>query len=115
ASQVVFKGAVRIKRITGAQVEAREIICQLCWQFGILGEEARERSVFDRAYCLRVKSVFSKRRNVPVTKDLDVRSWTGVAQRLKGWQSENEIADRAAADDQNAIHTDGYSSEIGRA
>jgi len=41
---------------------------------------------------------------VPVTKDLDVRIWTGVAERLKGWQSENEIADRAAADDQNAVH-----------
>jgi hypothetical protein len=53
---------------------------------------------------LRVKSVFSKRRNVPVTKDFDVRIWTGVAQRFEGWQSENEIADRAAADYQNAVH-----------
>ena len=39
-----------------------------------------------------------------VTKDLDVRVWTSLTQRLERWQSKNEIADRATADDQNAVH-----------
>ena len=39
-----------------------------------------------------------------VTKDLDVRVWTSLAQRPERWQSKNEIADRATADNQNAVH-----------
>ena len=102
APQVVFKDPIGIKQITDNQIEARKIICQLRRQLRILREEARERPIFNRAYCLRVKSVFRKHRNVLVTKNLDLCIWTGVTQRFKRWQRENEVADCTTADDENA-------------
>src|SRR6266481_7478127 len=102
APQVVFKDPIGIKQITDNQIEARKIICQLRWQLRIPREEARERPIFDGAYCLGVKSVFRKHGNVFVTKNLDGCMRTGVSQRLERRQRENEIANCAAADQQNA-------------
>src|SRR5438094_3850925 len=103
-AHVVFKDAVRIIQITNDQIETGEIICQLRWQFRIPGEEARERSVFDRAYCLRVKSLFGKYRNVFVTKNLNVCMWTSVAQSLEARHGANKIAGPPAADNQDVPH-----------
>src|SRR6266700_7708620 len=102
AAQVVYKDSIWIIQIADDQIETREIIYQFCWQFRVPREEAGERPVLDRACCLRVKPIFRKYRNVLVTKNLDMRTRTGVPQRLERRQGENEIADRAAADHQNA-------------
>src|SRR5262249_36185524 len=73
-AEVVFKDSIRIKQIANDQIETGEVICQLCWQFRIPREEFGERPVLDRAYCLRVKPVLCKNRNVLVTKNLDMRA-----------------------------------------
>ena len=39
-----------------------------------------------------------------VAENLNVCARIGVTQCLERWQGEDEIADRAAADDQNAFH-----------
>ena len=38
-----------------------------------------------------------------VTEDLDMRLWIRIAKRLERWQGENEIANRAAADNEEAF------------
>jgi hypothetical protein len=48
--------------------------------------------------------VFRNRRDVFVTENLDMRVRPRFPQRLERRQSQDEIADRAAADHQNAIH-----------
>ena len=40
-----------------------------------------------------------------VAENLDMGAWKGVTQRLERRQSKNEIADGAAADYQNPVHT----------
>jgi len=82
-AQIFFKNPVGIVEITNNQIEIRKIVGQFCRQCQIPGEKARERPVFDRAYCLRVKAVFRERRDVLVTKNLDVCIRTGVTQRLE--------------------------------
>jgi len=52
---------------------------------------------------LRIEPIFREHRDVLVTKNLNVRIRVGVTERLDRWQGKNEIADRAAADDQNAL------------
>ena len=54
--------------------------------------------------CLRVEPIFCKRCNVLVAEDLDMCLRPRVTKRFERRQSENEIADCAAADHQNAIH-----------
>jgi hypothetical protein len=39
-----------------------------------------------------------------VTEDFNVGVWISLTQRFERWQSKNEIANRAAADDQNTVH-----------
>ena len=103
-AQIFFKNPVGVVEITNNRIEIRKIVGQLCRQCQIPGEKARERPVFDRTYCLRVKAVFRERRNVLVTKNLDVCIRTGVTQRLERWQCQDEIANCAAADYQNVVH-----------
>jgi hypothetical protein len=40
-----------------------------------------------------------------VPEDLNVRVRISIAQHLQRWQSEDKIANRSAADHQNAVHT----------
>jgi hypothetical protein len=53
---------------------------------------------------LSVKSVFSKHGDMFVPEDLNVRVRISIAQHLQRWQSKDKIANRAAADHQNAVH-----------
>ena len=52
-----------------------------------------------------VKPVLGQRRNVLVTEDLKVRMRKASRNDLERWQSENEIANCAAADHQNPVHS----------
>jgi cytochrome c-type biogenesis protein CcmH/NrfF len=53
---------------------------------------------------LRVKPVFREHCDVLVTEDLNMRIGMGVTERVKAWQSKNEITDCATADYQNSVH-----------
>ena len=103
AAEVIFKNSVWIVQITDDQIETRQVVCQLCWQFRSPREEFGERPIFDRAYCLRVKAVLGKNCNVLVTKNLDMRTRPGIPQRFERRQGQDEIADCAAADHQYAL------------
>lgn len=103
-AQIILKDSIRIVEIADDQIETRKIRSQLWRQFGILRKKTGERSVFDRTNGLRVEPIFRKHCNVLVTEDLDVRVRIRLTQGLQCWQSENEIPDRAAADNQNAVH-----------
>src|SRR5206468_10502286 len=104
AAQIFFEDLVRVIKVTDNQVEAGEVIGEFRRQFRLGREKCRKRSVFDRSHCLRVKPILRKHRNVLVTEYLDVRTRSGVPQRLERRQSQNEITDRATADHQNALH-----------
>ncbi len=75
----------------------RQFWRQIC----VFGKESRKQCRFNRANALGIKAILSKRRDVFVAENFDVRVWIGVAQCLQRRESENEIADRAAANDKN--------------
>ena len=53
---------------------------------------------------LRIEPLLRKHCNVLVAENLHVRLRSRVTKRFERGQSENEIADCAAADHQNAVH-----------
>ena len=55
-------------------------------------------------YRLRIEPIFCEHCNVFVAEDFNMRSRPRVTKRFERGQSENEIADCAAADHQNAVH-----------
>ena len=59
--QIVFENLIRIVEIAENQIEAAEIIAQIERKLRVSGEEARERTVFNRADGVRVKSLIRER------------------------------------------------------
>src|SRR5436190_13850014 len=59
-----------------------------------------------------METFFRERGDVPVAEDFQVRFGEPIAQQFDRGQSEDEVADRAAADDENAIHRNGPRSSI---
>jgi hypothetical protein len=55
-------------------------------------------------HCLCIEPILCKHRNKLVAENLDVRLRPRITKRFEGGQSENEIADCAAADHQDAVH-----------
>ncbi len=102
--QTVFENLIRIVEIAENQVEAAEIIPQIERKLRVSGEEAGERSVFNRSDGVRVKSFIRDDRDMRVTKDLDSRLWMGSAQCFQRRQGQNEIAKRPAANDENSFN-----------
>ena len=107
APQIVVENLIRIVEIAENQVEAAEIIAQIERKLRVSGEEARERSVFNRSDGIGVKSFIRDDRDMRVTKDLDSRLWMGSAQCFQRRQGQNEIAKRPAANDENSFNKRG--------
>ena len=102
--QIVFENLIRIVEIAENQIEAAEIIAQIEWKLRVPGEEPGERSVFNRSDGVGVKSLIRDDRDMRVTKDLDTRLWMGSAQCFQRRQGQNEIAKRAAANDEDPFN-----------
>ena len=105
--QIVLENLIRIVEIAENQIEAAEIIAQIERKLRISGEEAGERSVFNRSDGIGVKSFIRHDRNMRVTKDLDSRLWMGSAQCFQRRQGQNEIAKRPAASDEDSFNKRG--------
>jgi len=80
------------------------MIGQFRGQFRVAREKSGERPVFNRMHRLRIEPLLRKHCNVLVAENLHVRLRPRVTKRFECGQSENEIADCAAADHQNAVH-----------
>jgi ABC-type sulfate/molybdate transport systems ATPase subunit len=111
-SQIVFENLIWIVEIAENQIEAAEIISQAGWKLPTSREETGERSVFNRSNSIGVKSFISEGCDMWVTKDLDLRPRMGVAQRFQRRQSQEEIAKRAAANDENAFNNGGMRERL---
>src|SRR5204863_1018801 len=96
AFQVFPKNPVGIKEIAHDQIEAGKVRGPLRGKHRTSGEERSERSGFDRAGRVGVKSPFGQRGNGAMTENLEARLRKRVAEELDCRQSENEIANRAA-------------------
>ena len=101
APQVAGKKAVRIVEITHDLLETREVLAQPGVEFRLRIEEARHGRVFDRTGRVGQAAAFGQRDDVLVAEDFEPHVREGFAQELDGRQREQEIADGAAADDQN--------------
>ena len=102
--QIVFENLIRIIEIAENQVETAEIIAQIERKLRVSGEEAGERSVFNRSEGIGVKSFIRDDHNMRVTKNLDSRLWMGSAQCFQGGQGQNKIAKRPAANDEDSFN-----------
>src|SRR6266403_2704059 len=105
--QIVFENMIRIVEIAENQIETAEIIAQIERKLRVSGEEAGERSVFNRSDGIRVKSFIRDGRDMQVAKDLNSRLWMGSAQCFQGRQGQNEIAKRPAANDEDSLNKRG--------
>ena len=98
-----FKNFVRIIEVTQDEIETAEVAGQLGGQIGVSREKSDERSRFNRTNRIRVETSFGQRRDVFGAEDFDVRAGKAITQKFYRGQGEDEIADGAAADDQDAI------------
>jgi hypothetical protein len=103
SADIRFENLVGIVKITQDQVKAAEVIAQLCRQLAISDEKSGERARFNRPDRVRVEPFFAERGDVFDAQNFQARARKTIAQQLDGRQREDEIADRAAADDQNAV------------
>ena len=101
--RVRFEDSVRIVEVAQDQIEAGEIFEQLSRQLRAFREESGERSRLDRTDRVRIEALLRQRGDVFVTEYFQVRLREPIAQQLDRRQGQNEIADRAAADDEDAI------------
>ncbi|HSV62372.1 MAG TPA: hypothetical protein VLH83_03430 [Chthoniobacterales bacterium] len=98
-----FKNFIRVVEVTQDEIETAEVAGQLRGQLGVSGEKSGERSRFNRADRIGVEASFGKRGNVFGAEDFDVRVGIMIAEQSYRGQGEDEIADGAAADDQDPV------------
>lgn|ERR1041385_5731603 len=102
-ANIRFKNFVGVVQKTQDEIEATEVIGQFRRQLGVSREKWDERSGFNRANCIRVEAFVSERGDVFRAENFEVRVGKTIAQQFYRGQRQDEIADRAAADDQDAI------------
>ena len=98
-----FENLIGIKEVTQDQIETREVIGQLSRELGVSGEGSGERHRVERPNGIGVEPFFGKSRDVFGSKNLQMRPGETIAQQLYRGQREDEIADGAAANDQDAV------------
>src|SRR5262245_42852716 len=104
STKICFENSVRVVEITDNQIEAGEVIGQFPRQLRVTSEKSGERRIFDRLHRLGIEPIFCKHCNVLVAENLHMGLRPRVTKRFECRQGENEIADRTAADYQNAVH-----------
>ena len=102
-ADIRFKNFVGIVKKAQDQFEAREVIGQLHRELGIPCEKSGERSEFQGADRGGVETLFGQHGDLFGAENFEVRLGKSVPQQFDRGQRQDEIADRAAADDQDAV------------
>jgi hypothetical protein len=102
-AHICLENLVGIVKETQDQVEARKIVAQLRRQLRIPREKSGERTGFKRANRVCVETLFGQRGDGFGAEDFQVRVRKSVSEQFDRGQREDKIADRAAADDQDAV------------
>ena len=102
-SDVRFEDFVRIVEVTQDKIEAGKIRDKVGRQLGVLREEFRQRRRFDGADFIRVETLLRQRGDMFGPENFEVRARKAVAQQFYRRQREDEIADGAAANDQDTL------------
>jgi hypothetical protein len=102
-AEIRLKDAIRIVKIAHDQIEAGEIIREVRRQFRIFREKTGEWPVLDGTDSFRITAVLGEPDDMFVAEDFQVHAGIRLAKRTQGRQRQNKIADRAAADNENAV------------
>ncbi|PYL10075.1 MAG: hypothetical protein DME34_01165 [Verrucomicrobia bacterium] len=102
-AQIRLEDAIRIVQITHDQIEAGEIIRQVGRELGILREKTGERPVLDRTDSLGITAILDQRDDMFIAEDFQMRGGIRLMDRAQGRQRQNKIAERATADNENAL------------
>jgi hypothetical protein len=84
-------------------METREVLGQLGRKFRISGEESSKGRRIERSNRVGVEPFLGKCHDRFGAEDFQVRLGETIAQKFYRWQSEDEIADGTAANDQDAV------------
>ena len=101
ASYVLLKYSVRIVQVGDNYCEAGEIIGQTFIQRAIARKEAGQCPRFDGFHGVCEPALQSQLRDVRVTEYLQARIRELISQRREHRQCQDEVSDRAAADDED--------------
>ena len=96
-----LENPVRVVQIGQDQIELGEVVCQVLRQLPAAREKAGQRPRFDGLDPVYQATRQSQLGDVGITQHFEVGLRKLSAQRGDGRQCQNEIADRAAANDQN--------------
>ena len=107
SAQIRFENQIRIVEIGEYEIELGEMRYQFGRQICILGKESRQGRRFNRPDSLRIKAILGERGDLFVAENFDLRTRVRFAQCFERREGENEIANRAAADNQNALQCAG--------
>jgi hypothetical protein len=100
---IAFENLIGIEEVTHDQIETCEVIRQLPWKLGVSGEGSNERHGVERPNGIGVESLFGKSRDGFGTEDFQMRRGETITQQFYRGQGKDEIADGAAANDQDAV------------
>src|SRR3954466_12532623 len=98
-----FKNSVGIVEVAQDQIEIREVVAEIEWELGVRGEEPGERSGIQRANRIGVKAFMRQSDDVRNAENLKVRGRKPVPQQFDRRQREDEVANGAAADNEDPI------------
>jgi len=102
-ADVLFENLIGIVKVADDQIEAGEIFAELSGQLGVAREETRQCARIERANGIGIEASLSQRRDVSGPENLQMRARKPITQQLDRGQGEDEIADRAAADDEDPV------------
>jgi hypothetical protein len=102
-SNVLFEDPIRIVEITDDQVEACEIFAEFRGQVGVPREKSGQRSRVERANAVRIEASFGERDDGLGAENFKMCARETIAKQFDRGQGEDEIADRAAADDEDPV------------
>jgi hypothetical protein len=102
AAQIPLEETIGIEKVADHLLEAREVLRKVRREGGMRNEKARHGAVFYGARGVGVEASVSDLDDVLVAEDFQVGVGKVFAQELDGRQRQDEIADRPAADHENA-------------
>jgi hypothetical protein len=102
-SDVRFEDTVRIVKVTQDKIEAGKIRSEISRRLDVFREKFRERRHFDGTHLVGIETLLCQSCDLSATENFEVRVWKTIAQQFYRGQRQDEIADGAAADDQNAL------------
>ena len=102
AAQVGLEKTVGIEEVADDLLKAGEIGHEIRREHGARDEEAGHRPILDGARGIGVGAAFGEGDDVAVAEDFEMRGGKIFAQQSDRREREDEIANRSAADDENA-------------